>query len=101
MCPHSEMQRSKNDMDIAMFKKICDESLKFRMPIDWLSFYGEPLLYPHLEEALSYFSKYGLGKGCVSTNGLLLNRENINILVRHCKNVRVAIDSSREEFIKF
>lgn len=95
MCPHSEMQRAKGDMDMAMFKKICDESLKFRMPLDWFNFYGEPLLYPQLEEALAYFSKYGMGKGVVSTNGLLLNEKNINILVRYCKNVRVAIDTGR------
>ena len=55
MCPYNAMTRKKEAMPLDLFKKICDESKKYRMPLTWFSFFGDPLLYPHLKEALQYF----------------------------------------------
>lgn len=100
MCPYESMIRKKEAMSLALFKKICDESRIYKIPLTWFSFFGDPLMYPYLKEALQYFKKNGFGMGGVSTNGLLLNSENIKTLVENCKLVIIALDSVNEEAYK-
>ena len=50
---------NKTHMPLGILKKIIDQSKEFKYPIHWFHDFGEPLLYPDLEEALSYFRKNG------------------------------------------
>lgn len=100
MCPYESMARKKENMPLNLFRKICDESKKCKMPLTWFSFFGDPLLYPYLKEVLQYFKKNGLGMGGVSTNGLLLNSENIKVLTENCKFLLIALDSVNEQVYK-
>lgn len=94
ICPHSLMKRKKGFMDINTFKKIVDQSKKYKFPIHWLQGVGEPLMHPDLESILRYFHENGLGLGGISTNCLLLDERRMNIIVKYCKIVRLSIDST-------
>ena len=100
MCRYPFMKRSQGYMDLGLFKRIVDHSKEFKFPLQALAGCGEPLLYPHLKEALEYFQKNGFGLGIIYTNGLLLEDEIIEYLVRYAKFVRIAVDSADERIYK-
>lgn len=95
-CLRDKMERAQGHIDFETFKKIVDESKRFRFPIHWLHHLGESLLHPNLGKMLHYFYQNGLGPGGISTNGLLLNGANINIIKKYCKIILVALNSSRK-----
>jgi hypothetical protein len=94
MCPHKSMQRKKGFMDLGLFKRIVDMSRESRFPIGWLHVFGDPLLYPGLKEALKYFRENGFGRGELSTNGMLINNQNIGFIIEYAKVIHVALDST-------
>ncbi len=77
-CPKSKGIGGKGgDMDFDLFKKIVDDANRFtkieQMP---LVGFGEPLLYPHLIEAIRYVKeKYPYTELVITTNATLLNEE--------------------------
>lgn len=98
MCARSlGLKRPIGHMDIGLFKEIVDQSTRFKMPIHWFHHFGEPLLYPHLREALRYFRAHGTGPGGVSTNALLLNEERIDILLESAGYILCCMDSMDPE----
>jgi sulfatase maturation enzyme AslB (radical SAM superfamily) len=99
MCARSTgLNRPLGHMDIDLFREIVDQSYHHDMPIHWFHHFGEPLLYPHFREAMSYFRKHGHGRGAISTNALLLDDDKIEILVENCRYVLCCVDSSVPEF---
>ncbi len=56
---------------------------------------GEPLLYPHIAEAMRLVLEYGMDLSVI-TNGSLLNEDRAEIL-KEAKWVRISMDSSRPE----
>ena len=54
MCPHIRMKREKKHMDLDLFKKLVDSLPPKKVDVIALYFFGEPLLYPHLVEAIHY-----------------------------------------------
>jgi radical SAM protein with 4Fe4S-binding SPASM domain len=88
------MERDKEHMDIDLFKRIVNLSRRERYPIMWLHHIGEPLMYNKLPEALEHFHKHGSGEGRISTNGVLLNDRNIDLLSKYAKYVLVCLDSA-------
>ncbi|PCI34944.1 MAG: hypothetical protein COB53_11505 [Elusimicrobia bacterium] len=97
MCALPQMVRPKGIMKLEMFKSIVDQSVKYKMPIHNFHVFGDPLIYPQLEEAMKYFKAHGYGPGVLSTNGVLLNDERIDILVKNVRNVLIAMDSMDEK----
>ena len=76
------VERTRNcDMDMKEFYTIVDKNLDFfhKKPI-WLDFNGEPLVDPYFFDRVKYLQSKGL-KTRISTNGALLNEENIAKLV--------------------
>ncbi len=65
MCALPQMVRPKGIMDIEMFKSIVDQSREFKMPIHNFHVFGDPLIYPKLEEDMQYFKKKRLRAGRV------------------------------------
>ena len=61
----------KEDMDLAIFKKIIDES-EGKTTLK-LNYSGEPLLYPHLLEAIRYAKDKGVIEVRFNTNADLLD----------------------------
>jgi MoaA/NifB/PqqE/SkfB family radical SAM enzyme len=59
MCVYDKTTTNKTHMPLGILKKIIDQSKEFKYPIHWFHDFGEPLLCPDLEEALSYFRKNG------------------------------------------
>jgi len=54
---------------------------------------GEPFLYEHLEEYLKTLNKYGLGTS-ITTNGILLNEKNIQMLIDYeVSHLTISLDS--------
>ena len=76
-CPNDKMTRKKGFMDPKLAKKLIDEISEKKIS-NQIAFFlmGEPLLYPHLFEILSYAVDKGL-KVTLSTNGNLLTDETI------------------------
>ncbi|HVT14678.1 MAG TPA: radical SAM protein [Thermoanaerobaculia bacterium] len=97
MCTLGTMERPAGFMEPEVFRKVVDQSREMALPIEWFHVYGEPLLHPRIEEFMRYFQERGLGRGGISTNGLILNRHRIRVLTTHCREVLVAVDSLREE----
>lgn len=76
------VERTRNcDMDMKEFYTIVDKNLDLfhKKPI-WLDFNGEPLVDPYFFDRVKYLQSKGL-KTRISTNGALLNEENIAKLV--------------------
>ena len=57
---------------------------------------GEPLCNKDTLKAVEYAKKIGLDVGFI-TNGILLNKENIRIIVKNCTWVRVSLDAATRE----
>lgn len=63
------------DMPLELFKKIIDEGEKYGLNTLKLNYSGEPLLYPHLCEAINYAKSHGVIDIRFNTNGELLTKE--------------------------
>ncbi len=69
MCPMNRLGRADADMPVELVKKVAEDLRANGLTVSWLHEMGEPLLYPHLAEAIDLFP------GCsVSTNAMLLDR---------------------------
>jgi MoaA/NifB/PqqE/SkfB family radical SAM enzyme len=100
MCSRGKQLRKLGHMEPELALKIIRQSAQFAYPLIWFHAFGEPLLYPYLEEVLKYFRQSGYGAGGISTNGLLLDEHRRRLLVRYCRKVLVALDTTREEVYK-
>lgn len=74
-CPINNSRRKPQHMPFGLFTKGVDEIARDRIA-DTIGFHvlGEPLLYPHLVDALDYAREKGL-RTEVTTNGALLTKE--------------------------
>ncbi len=81
-CPSPCLQRKREDMAIETIKKVIDEISENKIT-QCLSFHllGEPLLNPHLFEAIEHAVEKGL-KTFLITNAILLNPENIEKILK-------------------
>ena len=72
-CPDMKMERERGNMDLALVKQILDEVAQEKLAsLVLFHVMGEPLLYPHINEAVRYAAGKGL-KTCITTNGALLD----------------------------
>ena len=74
-CEYCPREKRKEDMDFGLFKQIVDECSQYGPRSFSLHLFGEPLLYPHILEAISYIkSKNKRHTVLLTTNGTLLNK---------------------------
>ena len=80
-CPIAESKRQKQHMDLALFQKGVQDVVDGHIA-DTIGFHvlGEPLLYPHISEAVSYAANNGLQTE-IHTNGSLLTSARVKQLV--------------------
>lgn len=57
---------------------------------------GDPLCNKDTIKAVEYAKKIGLDVGFI-TNGILLNKENIEVIVKNCVWIRVSLDAASKE----
>jgi len=65
------------DMDLALFRKIIDEGSDNGLCSVKLSYRGEPLLHPRVDEMVDYAKKRGVVDIYFNTNGMLLTEERV------------------------
>jgi MoaA/NifB/PqqE/SkfB family radical SAM enzyme len=93
------------DMNFNFFKEIVDEAyatLKIKQIV--LVGFGEPLLYPHLIEAIKYIkSKYPFIRVCLTTNGVLLDEKLSEALIDSgLDQMTISVNfNSREKYFSF
>lgn len=89
MCPMSNLQRPKAHMPWWLVEKVAADFRDNGIRVKWLHEMGEPLLYPHLAEAIDLFP------GCsVSTNTMLLDRATAErILASTLGRIRLCVDT--------
>ncbi|VVB59250.1 Coenzyme PQQ synthesis protein E [uncultured archaeon] len=80
-CCSSRSTRKKGYMDLHLFKKIIDDAAQIRIKKIHLYLHGEPLLHPQIVEMISYIKSKNLGIH-ISTNGMSLNKEKIENILR-------------------
>lgn len=98
MCPRRKMTREKGHMDIAVFKKIINEGAEKGLYAVNLNLLGEPLLYPHLEEAIRYCKEKGLLDVHLHTNAMLLNEKNAKMLINSgLDSIKISLDANNKE----
>lgn len=80
-CPINSSSREKRHMDFSLFEKGINDIVKDGIT-DTIAFHilGEPLLYPHIFEALRYVKSQGL-RTDLTTNGSLLSIERAKRIV--------------------
>jgi len=93
----------KEDMDLDIFKKIVDES-EGKTTLK-LNYSGEPLLYPHLLEAIRYAKDKGVIEVRFNTNADLLDTDMMHELIKAGLD-RILIsdydnDDLKEKIVKF
>ena len=94
MCPRSDFGLEYKDMDFGVLEKIA-KKIPGESEIT-LTGWGEPLLYPHIHEAVRLFKQ----KGCfveLTTNGTLLNGEMLKKLISDgLDSISISVDSFSE-----
>lgn len=83
MCTNDKLTRKRGYMDMALYKKIIDETAQ-KNPYAriWLDFYGEPLLLRYkLFYMIQYAKRSGLENVCLNTNATLMNPEISDMLL--------------------
>lgn len=80
-CPISRSSRKKGFMDFNLFKKIIDDASQIGMKNVLLFLHGESFLHPQIISMISYIKSRGLYVR-ITTNGMLLNREIIDAILR-------------------
>ncbi len=80
-CAYCPREKRSENMDWNLFKSIVDEA-SFYGPRSWSThLFGEPLLYPHILEAIGYIKKRNKKHTVLlTTNGTLLNKFAHNLM---------------------
>ena len=110
-------QHSSNSMDIKTYKKAIDFYLSFAnspfkvsRSFNLLSFYGgEPILeFNNILKAFDYAKKKNSEnpiqrelKGVITTNGVLLNPDRVNVLIENDFIIDISLDGPKEQHDKF
>lgn len=80
-CASKDQLRPQKFMDFDLYKTIIDKCYDAGIREAGLFYLGEPLLYPHLVEAVKYAKDKGMTYVFFTTNGLLLNEKLLRDLI--------------------
>lgn len=102
MCPTYLTNKKNSCMDMEIFKKIVNEAKSFQ---EFFVFQGtgEPFLNPKLFDMIEYAKDQGIKNISVSTNGTLLNDENIEKIldIKSSPNfLQISIDGYNKELFE-
>jgi MoaA/NifB/PqqE/SkfB family radical SAM enzyme len=88
-------RKNKEELDFEFMKRVIDEISRFCRGLIFTGG-GEPLYNPHTGEMIKYARQKGIDVGLI-TNGGLLTKELIKIVIDNCLWVRVSIDAAIEK----
>jgi MoaA/NifB/PqqE/SkfB family radical SAM enzyme len=88
------MDAGVRQLPVSFIRKISEEACHFGAMVNLSG--GEPLLYQHLDEALSVISKYRL-LSYLSTNGLILEKKAKSLLKGNLNIIQISLDGWDEE----
>ena len=89
MCPMTRSVRPPTGMSWPLVEKVAGELADHGVTASWLFELGEPLMYPHIAEAVELFPG-----AAVSTNGMLLDRRmGERLLATSLGRIRICIDT--------
>jgi len=98
MCGYHYLTRDKEHMDYALFEDIVQQCKYHAHNLMWLHHMGEPLLWPHLCEGIEYMRKILGHSPCISTNGMLLDKDMLqNLNDSGARFLMICLSSMREE----
>ncbi|ARC83168.1 radical SAM additional 4Fe4S-binding SPASM domain protein [Clostridium argentinense CDC 2741] len=86
----------KKDLTTEEAKKVLDKLIEWNPERIMLSG-GEPMLRKDFIELLTYLHEHYNGKIIVSTNGTLINSENVSILTKYAYQIDISLDGVDEE----
>lgn len=86
----------KKDLSTNEIKDILDKLIKWNPESITLTG-GEPMVRKDFFEILKYLKENYNGQTCVSTNGTLINEENVNTLAKFADQIDISIDGIDEE----
>lgn len=76
-CPRKLLRGKQGDLDVGLAKRLIDEMAE-HLPVTLVPFFrGEPLLHPDWFEILYYAKEKGIGPIQLTSNGILLDEQNI------------------------
>jgi len=100
MCSRQKMTRELGFMSLDTLDAILDQSSEFKPGIRFVG-WGEPLLHPELEEFIKRVKARNILL-LISTNGLLLNEKNREIILKnHVDTVRISFQGVTKEGYSF
>lgn len=93
MCPMNNLRRPLMDMPWNLVEKVAADFRSHNLVVNWLHEMGDPLLFPHLAEAIDLFP------GCsVSTNALGLDEaKGRELLASSLTRIRLCLDTINPE----
>lgn len=97
MCGYPFLTRPKEHMDFSLFEQIVDECKVEGHNLMWLHHMGEPTLWPRLCDGIALMRKKLGYAPCISTNGMLLDKEMLqNLKDAGAGFLMVCLSSMRE-----
>jgi radical SAM protein with 4Fe4S-binding SPASM domain len=95
-CVDSKLNNEEDDLSTDDIKSILDKLVEWNPERIILSG-GEPMIRPDFNDIILYLNKKYEGKIVISTNGTLINKNNVKILAENVHQVDVSIDGIDEE----
>ncbi len=93
-CDRAVMTRPKKVIEWSLFEHICRDALDWGIPHIGLGLFGEVLLHPRLPEMVAFAKRNGARCVEITTNGTLLNEDNIRgLLEAGLDEILVSIDA--------
>jgi pyruvate-formate lyase-activating enzyme len=83
-------------MSLDLFKKIADETSKFKHSTLRIHSIGEPTLWKELENALSYAKDKGVITW-IFTNAVIKDKHTLEILAKNCSIIEISVNSFDEK----
>ncbi len=102
-CERPSTMDGNGDMDFSLFQRLIDEIAIHPVDGIFLNYSGEPLLYPHLEEALEYLKIKEITQYGFTTNGMIFNERVMRKILSESNGTisfSLDIDSKRIEEIR-
>lgn len=93
-CGFSAGPGEKEQLSFGDIKKIIDANRK----IENITITGgEPLIHPEFIDIANYLGKYFPGSKGLMTNATLINKDNIDLIVKNFDDISISIDAASEE----
>lgn len=86
-------EKNNENINVSRFKKFID--ILFRLGLKNISITGgDPTMHPEIKKILKFINKYKFKNFIFHTNGVLLNKEIVDLLLKNCQKIAISIHST-------